>query len=305
MNAWSTLLETLVLLFVGAWVAAAMDRSVAAVLARRPLGNPLLAALRSAAALLLQQQSRTEHPDRLNWVLAPALYLGLAAAGIAVVPLAEGRAPAGVAAGIVLWGAVETLTVVVVFLQGWSANSLLPLIGAYRYVAIGLPIMLVSMFVLIAAALPAQSLSVSDIVESQREVWNVVRQPLGLPLFLLLGLSLTLRGPFDYAAGADLAGGVEAEVSGATRAVWQAARLAMLVSFSAMASAVFLGGYLGPVLPGPLWLVLKMAAVLVLTVAAGHWFARLPPQRMLTFVWTVLLPLAFADLVLAGIEALW
>src|SRR3546814_9446432 len=82
-------------------------------------------------------------------------------------------------------------------LHGWSANAPLPQIGAYRYVAIGLPAMLISMFVLIAAALPAESLAVSAIVESQASVWNVVRQPPGLLLFLMLGLSLTLRGPFD------------------------------------------------------------------------------------------------------------
>src|SRR3546814_15164923 len=103
-----------------------------------------------------------------------------------------------------LWGACEALTVVVVFLHGWSANAPLPLIGAYRYVAIGLPAMLISMFVLIAAALPAESLAVSAIVESQASVWNVVRQPPGLLLFLMLGLSLTFRGPLDYAAARDL-----------------------------------------------------------------------------------------------------
>src|SRR3546814_14448659 len=95
-------------------------------------------------------------------------------------------------AGIVLWGACEALTVVAVFLHGWSPNAPLPLIGAYRYVAIGLPAMLLSMFVLIAAALPAESLAVSAIVDSQASVWNVVRQPPGRLLFLLLGLSLPL-----------------------------------------------------------------------------------------------------------------
>src|SRR5699024_9785221 len=198
-----------------------------------------------------------------------------------VVPLAPGVVLADMAAGIVLWGAVEALTVVVVFLHGWSANSQLALIGAYRYVAIGLPVMLLSMFVLIAAALPAESLSVSAIVESQRGLWNVLRQPLGLPLFLLLGLSLTFRGPFNYADSADLSGGTAAEISGPHRLLWEFARLAMLVSFAAMASAVFLGGYLGPVLPGALWLLLKIAALLTVLVAASHLFARLPPGRML------------------------
>lgn len=293
----------LLLLLVGAWVAAVLDRVAVALIAHRPLGLPLLAPLRSATAGFLQPATRTEHPDRLNWALAPALYLGLAASGVALVPLSSRGALVDLPAGIVLWGAVESLTVVAVFLHGWSANSLLPLIGAYRYVAIGLPVMLISMFVLIAAALPAQSLSVSAIVASQGNLWNVVRQPLGLPLFMLLGLSLTLRGPFNYGDSSDLAGGTAAERSGAPHAAWQLARLAMAVSFSAMASAVFLGGPLGPLLPGPLWLVLKTLFVLAVLVAASHLLARLPPSRMLTLLWTVLMPLAFLGLVGAGIEA--
>ncbi|MDQ6680156.1 MAG: NADH-quinone oxidoreductase subunit H [Pseudomonadota bacterium] len=300
----AAIVGALALLLAGAYFVAVLDHVTFAVLARRRIGNPFLRPLRSAAALLVQQQSCTEHPDALNWKLAPALYLGLAAMGIAVVPMAVGATAVDMGVGIVVWGSVEALVVIVVFLHGWSANSALPLIGAYRYVAIALPIMLLSMFVLIATAIPAQSLSLPAIVESQRSLWNALRQPLGLPLFLLLGLSLTLRGPFDYADSADLSGGTSAEISGAARLVWQSARLAMLVSFAALASTAFLGGYLGPVLPGPLWLAIKTAVLLVVLVAAGHLFARLPPSRMLTLLWTVLLPLAFIDLLWAGVAAL-
>ena len=74
----------------------------------------------------------------------------------------------------------------------------------------------------------------------------------------------------------------------------------MAVSFAAMASAVFLGGPLGPWLPGALWMALKTAFVLALLVAATHGFARLPPSRLLTLLWTVLLPLSFVGLVAAG-----
>ncbi len=296
-----------VFLLCGGWLAAAMDHAVVDRLAGRPPSGvwltPLLAPLHAAAADLLRPVVHTEHPDRLNSALAPLLYLTLAAAGVAVVPLSASGAIADLPAGIVWWGAVESLTVVAVFLHGWSANSALPQIAAYRYVAIGLPVMLVSMFVLIAAALPAKSLSVSTIVASQADLWNVVRQPLGLPLFLLLGLSLSLRGPFNQGDSADLAGGTEAERSGAARALWRGARLAMAVSFAAMASALFLGGPLGPWLPGALWMVLKTAFVLALLVAATHAFARLTPSRLLTLLWTVLLPLSFAGLVGAGLLA--
>ena len=300
----ATFLGVLVLLGFGAWWVATLDELVTGWMAGRPLGRVAVRPLQRAAALLIQQQNETERPDLLNWKLAPALYLALAGVGLAVVPFAPDAVLFDYEVGIVLWGAVEALTVVVVFLHGWSANSQLAMIGAYRYVAIGLPVMLLSMFVLIAAALPAESLSVPTVVESQRGLWNVIRQPLGLPLFLLLGLSASLRGPFNYADASDLAGGTSVEVSGASRLVWEAARLAMLVAFAAMASSAFLGGYLGPWLPGPVWLVLKTGALLGLLVVLSHAFARLSPSRMLTLLWIVLMPLAFVDLILAGLEAL-
>ncbi|PZX11765.1 NADH dehydrogenase subunit H [Palleronia aestuarii] len=260
--------------------------------------------LRAAAALAVRGSVRTEAPDDLLQRLAPILYLALAAVGLSVVPFAPGAALVESPVGIVIWGSCEALTIIAVFLHGWSPNAPFPLIGAYRYVAIALPVMLPSMFVLIAAALPAESLSLSAIVESQRDIWNVVRQPLGLPLFVMVGLTLTLRGPMDYADAADMAGGTSAEEGGGARLAWEIARLAMLVSVSAVAAAVFLGGPLGPVLPGPVWLWFKTAAVMALIVLAGTSVTRTTPSRMLGLIWTIVLPLSFLHLGIAGVLAL-
>ncbi len=295
----------LALLAFGLWLAAALDRVAAGLIAGRGVRGAAMGPLRDLAATLRRQELRTEAPDAMLRWGAPALYLALALAGLAVIPVGPDAAVIGMETTVVLWGTVEALTVVAVFLHGWAPNSPLPLIGAYRYVAIGLPAMLLSMFVLIAAALPARSLDLRVVVLSQAEMWNVVRQPLGLPLFVLLGLSLTLRGPFDYADGADLAGGTSAEDSGAGRALWQGARAAMLVAFSAMAATAFLGGWLGPALPGPLWLALKTAGVLAAMVALTHLLARTTAPRMLGLIWKALLPLAFLALLQAGVVALW
>lgn len=286
-------------LLVGMWLAAWFDRLAPALIAGRAGDGPL-APIRAGAALLVRAHSTTEAPDRMNWRLAPAWYLALAAIGLSVVPFAPGAALIDSPVGIVVWGSCEALIVVAVFLHGWSPNAPFPLIGAYRYAAIGLPVMLPSMFVLIAAALPAGSLSLAAVVESQNGLWNVLRQPLGLPLFVLSGLTLTLRGPFDFADAEDMAGGTSAEDSGPARAMWQAARLAMLVSFSAMAATVFLGGPLGPVADGPVWLWLKTGLVMALTVLTGHLVPRTTPSRMLGIVWTVLLPLSFLHLAISG-----
>lgn len=289
-------LAVLLTLVAGVWLAAWMDLPAGV---RAPL-----APLRGLAATWTRGQLSTEAPDRMNRALAPGWYLALAAAGLSLVPFAEGAALVESPVGIVIWGACEALTVIVVFLHGWSPNAPFPLIGAYRYAAIGLPVMLPSMFVLIAAALPAESLSFAAIVDSQRGMWNVVRQPLGLPLFGVVALTMTLRGPMDYADGADIATGTSAEDSGAGRALWQVARLAMLVSVSAIAATVFLGGPLGPVLPGPVWLWLKTALIIVALTWIGDRVARTTPSRMLTILWIALLPLSFMHLAVSGVLAL-
>ncbi|WP_296763240.1 complex I subunit 1 family protein [Sediminimonas sp.] len=256
------------------------------------------------AAGFARQRIETEAPDRLNRDLAAVWYLALAAAGLSVVPFAPGLALIDSPVGIVIWGTCEALTIITVFLHGWSSNAPFPLIGAYRYVAIGLPVMLPSMFVLIAAALPAESLSLPAIVESQRGMWNVIRQPLGLPLFAIVVLTLTLRGPMDFADAADIATGTSAEESGAARGLWEIARAAMLVSASALAATLFLGGPLGPVLPGPVWLWIKTAALMAIFAWLGRRVARTTPSRMLTILWIVLLPLSFLHLAMAGVFAL-
>ena len=94
------------------------------------------------------------------------------------------------------------------------------------------------------------------------------------------------------------------EESGGARLAWEIARLAMLVSVSAVAAAVFLGGPLGPVLPGPVWLWFKTAAVMALIVLAGTSVTRTTPSRMLGLIWTIVLPLSFLHLGISGALAL-
>ncbi len=293
-------------LLAGGYLAAALDELCAALVggeggrARLWLVMPA----RKVALLAQQQRIHTERPDGPLWALAPALYAGLAAVALTVVPLGPRLVVADLRAGIVLFGAAEALVLVAVYLHGWSPNSAMPLVAGYRFVAAALSYELLSMFVLIAAALPAQSLAVSEIVRSQEGLWNVVRQPLGLPLWIVVSLGVTFLGPVNYADSHDLAGGTAAEASGAQRLLWLAARGAMLVTFAALGAAVFLGGWLGPWLPPPLWMILKTVVLLAVLVGLSHLIARPPIERFVGLAWTLLLPVAFLDLLLAGLVAL-
>lgn len=291
----------------GALITALLEVVVGAAVAGDPGGAPaaVRAGARRLALALTRPSTTTERPDLVLWVLAPAVYVGLAAFGLAVLPLAPTWAVADVRTGIVVLGSAEVLVMVAVYLHGWGSNSPFPLVGAYRFLALGLSFLLLSMFVLIAAALPAESMSFGRIVASQQEgIWNVVRQPLGLPLFLVVALGVTFYGPLDVADGGDLLGGTTAETAGPAGLAWQWARRAMLVTYAVATAVVFLAGPAGPWLPGSVWLGTKAFAVLVVLVWARHRMGRVPVERFVRVAWTVLLPLSFLHLGAAGVVAL-
>ncbi len=302
---WAAPLLAAGILAVGAYTVAVIHLAVGGWLAQaRPGVGLLLQPARSAAVLMAQPATATERPDRAMAALSPALYAALAAVAVTVVPWSRSFSIADVETGIVLWGTAEALVIVAMFLHGWSSNSHQPLLAAYRFVAAGVSYLLLSMFVLIAAAIPAESLQLSRIVESQAGLWNVVRQPLGLPLFVVVALGSATWGPLDLADGSDVSGGTAAEASGIPGLVWMWARAAMLAAFAAMSAAVFLGGWHGPVLPGPAWMAVKTVAMITVLSAAGHLLARVPAERFVTWAWVVLLPLGFADLAIAGLGSL-
>lgn len=289
----------------GVYLLAVLDGVVAARVAGRPVIATLLARpVRRAARLLLQARTTTERPDAGAWALATAALGALAAGGLVVVPLSSRAAVADVGDGIVLFGAAMALVMVAVFLHGWSSNSVFPLIGGYRFVAEALSYEMPLALVLIATALPAQSLSVGAIVESQQGVWNVVRQPMGLPLYLIAATGLAFWGPLALPDSPDLAGGTAVESSGSELLAWRVARAAVMVTASAVGAAVFLGGWWGPLLPEPVWVVVKTAAILAVMVVAGHRLARVRLERFVVVAWAVLIPLALVDVFAGGVTAL-
>ena len=293
-------------LAIGVYVTAVLDVVLTRAVAREPLrtGEALVRPARAASLLLLQRPTRTERPDTALWRFAPALLAAVAAGVLVAVPPGAPVATASIDAGIVYVGALLALVMVAVYLHGWAANSLFPLIGGYRFVALALSYEMPLALVLIGAALPAQSLSIDAIVRSQAGLWNIIRQPLGLPLYLIAALGLTFRGPLNEPDATDLAGGTAAERSGVDLLLWRAARDALLVAVSALGAAVFLGGGLGPWLPGPVWLALKTIALIAVLVVASHLMGRVRLERFVVVAWVVLIPLALVDVFAAGVVAL-
>lgn len=307
MRAWDALPALAGVVIAAPYVVAVADATVAARVAGSHVraSTLLVAPLREAARLWSQRATRTERPDRGAALLAAPLLLGLAAVMLAALPLGEGVGVADVDDGIVLWGAAAALVMVGVFLHGWAPNSAFPLVGAYRFAAQALSYQIPMLLVLLGTAIPARSLRFGDVVASQHHLWNVARQPLGLPLLLAAGFGLAFLGPLRTPDAADLAGGAAAETAGRPLLAWRFAQALLIAAVALTAAVAFLGGWQGPVLPGPVWLALKSLALVLVLLAAAHRVPRVRLERFVTWAWVVMIPAALVDVFGAGILGLW
>jgi NADH-quinone oxidoreductase subunit H len=286
---WSVLVVPAIL---AGFAAAALTAD--ALLAARAAGRPARLAVADpvagAARLLVAQRRVTSAPDTLLWRLGLVTVPAVGVLAALVVPFGTVTASA-MSVGVVWFNAMEVLTWAGLWMAGWGANSALSLIAGYRFVIQGLAYELPLMFALISVAAGAQSLNVAVIAAAQSHLWYAVWMPAAFVAYLAGVYAFSFLGPFAYPAGADLAGGVLAELSGVDRLVIEAGRWLLLAAGAGMAVPLFLGGGAGPVLPAWAWSAVKTLAVLALLTWARRRLPVLRADRYTEFAWVVLLPL--------------
>lgn len=255
------------------------------------------------ARLMRQRRRTTVAADSLLWRIGGAGLLLMALMIITVVPLGRWTL-FDLDVGVIWFNAMDVLAWAFVWLTGWGANSAHSLVGGYRFLAHGLAYELPLMFALVAPAVGASSLNVGKIAADQQGLWFVVWMPVAFLVFCMGVLAIAVWGPFSPALGADVAGGVTAELSGVDRLLFQAGRYALLAAGAAFAVPMFLGGGAGPLLPSWAWVLVKTLALLAVFV----WLRRrLPAARPDVFMevgWLVLLPaVLLQDLIVAVVAA--
>ncbi|QXJ24829.1 NADH-quinone oxidoreductase subunit H [Actinomadura graeca] len=258
------------------------------------------APLREAGRLLAQQRRTTWRADRLLARTGVVSLPVAAALAAVVVPLGD-RAAADLPVGIVWFNAMEVVAWASVWLAGWGANSAFALVGGYRFLAQGLAYELPHMLALITAALAAHSLDPRGIAAAQEGLWFVVWMPVAFAVYLLSVPAMAFWGPLAHPVGADLAGGAMAELSGPDRLVLSAGRYGLLTVAAAVAVPLFLGGGAGPLLPAPLWSLVKTCAVLALLVWVRRRVPVLRMDRFMEAAWTVLIPAVLLQMLVVGI----
>jgi NADH-quinone oxidoreductase subunit H len=260
-----------------------------------------------AVKLLQKEDIRVDTRDRVVFFWAPVLCFVAAFLAYVVMPFGDGLIVADLNIGVLYIIAVTTLTIISLLMAGWGSNNKYALLGGMRSAA-----QVVSYEVPLAASvlvvvLFAGSLSMVDIVKAQQGTfvidWFIVH-PVGFLAFLTYITAATAeanRTPFDIPeAEQELVAGYNVEYSGMKFAMFFLAEFVNMFTVSAIAVTLFFGGWSGPILPSWVWFLLKTLGVVFLLMIFRWTFPRLRVDQLMEFAWKFLVPLTFANLILAG-----
>ena len=322
-----------VMLLSSAAVMVYVERKVAALLQQRlgpylvgPKG--LLQPIADVVKLMFKEELRPRAADALLFTLAPIISATAAFAAFAVVPfgaettffgLLDERVRLQVAdvnVAVLVIFAIASMSVYGIVLAGWSANSKYSLLGGLRSSAQMISYELSYGLALATVLLVGNSLSLTDLVNRQAGTWLgfiprwfIFVQPLGFFIYMTAGIAETNRAPFDFPeAEQELVAGYHTEYSSMSFAMFFLAEYINMVTVSAVATDLFLGGWHGPLLPeslGWIWFLIKVAALLFFYVWMRWTLPRYRYDQLMAFGWKVLLPLAVINLLVTAAGVLY
>jgi len=284
-------------------------------------GLPILRGLAQPFAdvikLLFKEILVPANADRKLFLLAPLIVLVPSLAAWAVIPFSPEFVLADINAGLLFVLALTSLGVYGVILAGWAANSKYAFLGAMRSAAQMVAYELAMGFAIVGVLMAAGSLNLGEIVRSQQGgalAWHWFWL---FPLFVVYfisGVAETNRAPFDVAEGeSEIVAGFHVEYSGAAFAtLFALPEYANMILISALASVMFLGGWLSPfegylpdawfiTQPSFLWLFLKIGGFIFVYLWIRATFPRYRYDQIMRLGWKVLIPVTLVWLAVEGV----
>nr|WP_206345433.1 NADH-quinone oxidoreductase subunit NuoH [Streptomyces thermoviolaceus] len=285
----------------------------------------LLQSLADGVKLMLKEDIVVRRADKVVYVLAPVVAAVPAFMAIAVIPFG----PAG--NEISIFGqrtamqltdlpiamlyilAVASVGIYGIVLAGWSSGSTYPLLGGLRSCA-----QMISYEIAMGAAfasvfLYSGSMSTSAIVEQQHDRWYIVVLPVSFLLYIVTMVGETNRAPFDMPESeGDLVGGFNTEYSSIKFAMFMLAEYVNMVTVSAVATTLFLGGWRAPwpistFWEGAnhgwwpmLWFVVKVQLLLFFFIWLRGTLPRVRYDQLMKLGWKVLIPVSVTWLMLVA-----
>ncbi|MFZ1684445.1 MAG: NADH-quinone oxidoreductase subunit NuoH [Candidatus Zixiibacteriota bacterium] len=261
-----------------------------------------------AIKLLQKEDVRVDTRDKNVFFWAPVLCFVAAFLAYIVIPFGDGLIVADLNIGILYIIAVTTFTIISLLMAGWGSNNKYALLGGIRSAAQVVSYEVPMILSILTVILFAGSLSMVKIVESQQGHgifnWFIFRVPFGPIAFLtylIAGTAETNRTPFDIPeAEQELVAGYNVEYSGMKFAMFFLAEFVNMFTVSAIAATLFLGGWNGPFLPSWIWFLGKTLFVVFILMMFRWTYPRMRVDQLMMFAWKFLVPLTFANLILAG-----
>jgi NADH-quinone oxidoreductase subunit H len=301
------LIGVLILVVVNALMLTWLERKISGHIQRRigpkevgPYG--LIQPIADAVKLLGKEILTPANVDKPLYFLAPILIFIPVIVSFVVIPFDACLQVKDINVGILVILAFSSLSVLSILLAGWGSNNKYSLIGSLRSVAQNIAYEIPLLLSILPVIFMTNSLSLKDIVEVQRGGWFIWKwQFVAFFIYFIAGLAETNRTPFDLPeAESELVAGFHTEYSGMRFALFFLAEYTNIMIISAVATVFFLGGYLGPILPGIVWFFIK-TYFLVAVIMWFRWtFPRVRFDQLLNFSWKILIPVAFVNLLVTG-----
>jgi NADH-quinone oxidoreductase subunit H len=277
----------------------------------------ILQSLADGVKLFFKEDVRPITADEPVFTLAPLFSVIPALMAFAVVPVGQGFhighrlitfQLADLNVGILFFLAMGSLMVYGVVLAGWASGSAYPLLGAVRSTAQMISYEMGLGLAAVAVTLWSGTLSTKGIVDAQAGTyfhliprWNILPQFPAFLLFFLAGIAETNRAPFDLPeAETELVAGYHTEYSSIKFAMFFLAEYLHVITTSAIAVTLFLGGWRGPIIPfvRPIWPVVyfmgKMGALIFVFIWARATLPRLRYDRLMDIGWKIFIPAGLA-----------
>ena len=307
----------IIFLLVPVLVAVAMivwlDRRVWAFVQKRqgpnvvgPFG--LLQSLADALKYIFKEIIIPASSNKVIFILAPIITMTLALISWAVIPFSEDQVLANINVGILYIFAVSSLGVYGIIMGGWASNSKYPFLGAIRSAAQMVSYEVSIGIIIINVLLCVGSLNLNDIIIAQKNIWFIVPLFPMFVIFFISALAETNRPPFDLPeAEAELVAGYQTEYSGMMYAMFWLGEYANILLMCALGSILFLGGWLSPLdfypfdlIPGAIWLILKILLLFVLFALVKAIVPRYRYDQLMRLGWKIFLPFSLLYVVLTA-----
>jgi NADH-quinone oxidoreductase subunit H len=267
----------------------------------------ILQGVADTVKLISKEDVRPSTADRWTFELAPFVIVVPVFMALVTLPFTADIFVKNLTLGLFYILAVSSLSIVGFVMAGWGSDNKYALLGGVRAAAQLISYEIPLVMAVLSVAMLSQSLDIGFIVAEQDDVPNIAYQPLGFMIFAIAGLAELYRQPFDIpVAESEVVGGPFVEYSGIRWSMFQMAEYVNLVLISVLASLIFLGGWNWPVdsdavAPQVIQMVIKTAAFILFFMWMRGSMPRLRIDQMMQYCWTILLPLAFLQIIINGL----